>query len=45
MLPYAVVFAVVWSLMLALWMWTGEPLGPAGPLAYDPTQLVGLGSP
>jgi aminobenzoyl-glutamate transport protein len=45
MLPYAAAFAVVWSLMLALWMWTGAPLGPAGPLAYDPAQLVGLGSP
>jgi len=42
MLPYAVTFAVVWSLMLALWMATGAPLGPAGPLVYDPSQLVGL---
>jgi len=29
-------------LMLALWMATGAPLGPAGPLVYDPSQLVGL---
>jgi aminobenzoyl-glutamate transport protein len=45
MLPYAFAFAVTWSLLLALWMWTGVELGPGGPLAYDPAQLVGLGSP
>jgi len=45
MLPYAAAFAVVWSLMLALWIWSGAPLGPAGPLAYDPAPLVGLPSP
>jgi len=45
MLPYAVTFAVVWSLMLALWIGSGAPLGPAGPLAYDPAQLVDLQSP
>jgi aminobenzoyl-glutamate transport protein len=45
MLPYAFAFAVTWSLLLALWMWTGVELGPGGPLAYDAAQLVGLGSP
>ena len=34
MLPYAIAFAVVWSAGLALWVWLGIPLGPAGPLTY-----------
>jgi len=38
-------FAVAWSLLLALWMWTGFPLGPGGPLAVDPSVLIGSGSP
>jgi aminobenzoyl-glutamate transport protein len=42
MLPYAATFAVIWSLLLAVWMGTGAPLGPGGPLAYDPSQLAGL---
>jgi aminobenzoyl-glutamate transport protein len=45
MLPYAAAFAVAWSLLLALWMWTGVPLGPGGPLAVDPSLLIGSGSP
>ena len=34
MVPYAVAFAVAWSLLLVGWMWAGVPLGPAGPLEY-----------
>ena len=36
MLPYAVVFAVVWTSLLVLWMGVGADLGPAGPLVYQP---------
>jgi len=35
MLPYALAFALAWSLMLALWVATGAPLGPGGPLVYQ----------
>ena len=35
MLPYAVVFAVVWTLLLLGWMATGMDLGPQGPLWYS----------
>ena len=34
MLPYALVFAVVWIALLVLWMITGIDLGPQGPLEY-----------
>ncbi len=34
MLPYTVVFAVAWSLLLIVWMGLGVELGPAGPLEY-----------
>ena len=34
MLPYALVFAVVWTALLVLWMMTGVDLGPQGPLEY-----------
>ncbi|MBW2269997.1 MAG: AbgT family transporter [Deltaproteobacteria bacterium] len=36
MLPYALAFAVTWTLLLAAWIQTGLPLGPEGPLAYTP---------
>jgi aminobenzoyl-glutamate transport protein len=36
MFPYALVFAVTWSLLLVVWVWLGIPLGPAGPLVYAP---------
>jgi len=36
MLPYAIAFGLVWSAGLALWVWLGVPLGPAGPLGYAP---------
>lgn len=35
MLPYALVFAVVWTLLLLGWMATGVDLGPQGPLWYS----------
>lgn len=34
MLPYAVVFWIMWTVMLVIWMYTGFELGPQGPLAY-----------
>ncbi|MGI9591988.1 MAG: AbgT family transporter, partial [Myxococcota bacterium] len=36
MLPYAAVFAVVWTLLVTAWIATGVPLGPEGPLHYVP---------
>ncbi len=36
MLPYALAFGVVWSVMLVLWMLSGFELGPGGPLHYTP---------
>ncbi|ALP52850.1 hypothetical protein Tel_06595 [Candidatus Tenderia electrophaga] len=35
MLPYVVVFAVIWIALLLVWMVIGVPLGPAGPLWYQ----------
>jgi aminobenzoyl-glutamate transport protein len=34
MLPYTVVFAIVWTIMLLVWMQLGLPLGTPGPLTY-----------
>jgi len=36
MLPYTVAFGLTWSVMLVVWIWSGVPLGPAGPLTYAP---------
>jgi aminobenzoyl-glutamate transport protein len=36
MLPYTLVFALAWSVLLGAWMATGLDLGPAGPLRYTP---------
>jgi aminobenzoyl-glutamate transport protein len=36
MLPYTVVFTVLWTVMLLIWMALGIPLGPDGPLTYVP---------
>ncbi len=41
MLPYTLVFAVAWTLLLVVWMGTGAPLGPAGPLTYVPLEASG----
>jgi len=34
MLPYCLVFAVAWSILLVVWIQLGLPLGPDGPLTY-----------
>ncbi|MEM7227718.1 MAG: AbgT family transporter [Planctomycetota bacterium] len=39
MLPYTVVFTIIWTVMLLLWMQAGWPLGPDGPLTFDITTL------
>jgi aminobenzoyl-glutamate transport protein len=36
MLPYTLVFTVVWVALLLVWMWLGLELGPDGPLHYLP---------
>lgn len=38
MLPYSIVFAIVWCIMLLIWVGLGIPLGPDGPLTYNPIQ-------
>jgi aminobenzoyl-glutamate transport protein len=37
MLPYTIGFAIVWTIMLLVWVWLGIPLGPDGHLTYPPT--------
>lgn len=34
MLPYSIVFGLVWTLLLIVWMLFGVPVGPDGPLHY-----------
>ena len=34
MLPYSIVFAIGWSLLLVLWIVSGWPLGPGAPLIW-----------
>ena len=34
MLPYSVVFTVVWIIMIVVWITSGVELGPDGPLGY-----------
>jgi aminobenzoyl-glutamate transport protein len=36
MVPYTLVFTVVWVALLLAWMQGGWELGPAGPLEYRP---------
>jgi aminobenzoyl-glutamate transport protein len=38
MMPYTIVFAIVWTILLLLWMALGIELGPNGPLSYSMTQ-------
>ncbi len=38
MVPYTIVFTIVWTIMLIVWMQMGWPLGPDAPLWYDLTQ-------
>ncbi len=35
MLPYTVIFSIVWIIMLVIWMVFGLPIGPDAPLTYD----------
>ncbi|MFK7961351.1 MAG: AbgT family transporter [Phycisphaerales bacterium] len=37
MLPYTIGFAIVWTIMLLVWVQLGIPLGPDGHLVYPPT--------
>lgn len=37
MIPYSIVFAVVWTAMLLVWVWSGFDLGVDGPLWYVPS--------
>lgn len=32
MIPYSIIFTIVWTALLLIWMSTGLPLGPDGPL-------------
>jgi aminobenzoyl-glutamate transport protein len=36
MLPYSVVFAIGWTLLFAIWLSLGLPIGPGAPLEYVP---------
>ena len=36
MLPYSVVFAIVWSAFLLAWVYLGISLGPDAPMWYTP---------
>lgn len=36
MLPYSVAFAISWTLLLAIWLLLGIPLGPGAALTYPP---------
>ncbi len=38
MLPYSVVFFIGWSVMFAIWIALGLPIGPASPLDYVPAS-------
>ncbi|MEY3144165.1 MAG: hypothetical protein RLY21_2658 [Planctomycetota bacterium] len=38
MLPYSVVFGVLWTLFLLAWYWSGFPLGTDAPLEYIPSR-------
>ena len=35
MLPYTIGFALIWVILLLLWIFLGVPLGPGGPLIYS----------
>jgi aminobenzoyl-glutamate transport protein len=35
MLPYTVIFSIVWIIMLVIWMIFGLPIGPDAPLSYE----------
>ncbi|QHJ71582.1 AbgT family transporter [Planococcus halotolerans] len=35
MFPYSIIFAIVWTIMLIIWMMLGLDLGPGSPLHYN----------
>jgi len=35
MVPYSVVFFVVWAILLVIWLWVGLPLGPDAGIMYQ----------
>jgi aminobenzoyl-glutamate transport protein len=39
MLPYSIAFAVGWTVLLALWLLLGIPLGPGAVLTYPPVAV------
>ncbi|MCY7312171.1 MAG: AbgT family transporter [Pseudoxanthomonas sp.] len=41
MLPYSMVFLIGWTLLFALWMAMGWPIGPGSPLQYFPATAAG----
>jgi aminobenzoyl-glutamate transport protein len=42
MLPYSMVFLLGWSVMFALWLVFGLPIGPDAPLDYIPAAASAL---
>ncbi|MBL8761826.1 MAG: AbgT family transporter [Phycisphaerae bacterium] len=38
MLPYSIVFAITWTIMLVVWVTGGWELGPGAPLWYTPSS-------
>lgn len=41
MIPYSITFLIGWSVLFALWIWLGLPLGPGAPLTYSPAVPAG----
>ncbi|MGK7397253.1 MAG: AbgT family transporter [Candidatus Cyclobacteriaceae bacterium M3_2C_046] len=39
MLPYSVVFLIIWSILLIIWIVFGIPLGPDAPIEYTPEGI------
>jgi len=39
MLPYSIVFGIIWTGLMILWMQLGLPVGPDGPLYYDAAAI------
>ena len=38
-LPYSFCFLIMWSILLVVWILSGMPLGPGGPLEFDLSTL------
>jgi aminobenzoyl-glutamate transport protein len=36
MLPYTLAFLIGWSLLFAVWIFLGLPIGPGAPLGFQP---------